>query len=244
MTTFRIGHRFQGPSGTGQGGWTSALFERTIGEPLTISIRRGIPLETDLEVIEVPGGWELHDDGPGPVMTARPRTEPFVDTEPVSIDAAAGARSRFPAAAEVVHPVPDCFSCGPIESSMGVHAGPLDDGTGRFAVDWIAPDWAETNGETEGALLWAALDCATAWYVGYSAGRRPAFTVGYAAELLTPIEAGHTYTLVAWNGDYPAQWDGRKRGGASAAFDRNGRCVGRSRSFWVAATLDDPRITV
>ena len=86
MTTFRIGHRFQGPSGTGQGGWTSALFERTIGEPLTISIRRGIPLETDLEVIEVPGGWELHDDGPGPVMTARPRTEPFVDTEPVSID--------------------------------------------------------------------------------------------------------------------------------------------------------------
>ena len=244
MTTFRIGQRFQGPSGTGQGGWTAALFERAVGEPLTISIRRGIPLETDLEVIEVAGGWELHDDGPEAVMTAHPRTESFVDTDPVPLDAAVRARQRFPAAAEVVHPVPDCFSCGPIESSMGVHAGPLDDGTDRFAVDWTVPAWTDASGEADQALLWAALDCATAWYVGYSAGRRPAFTVGYAVEALVPIESGETYSLVAWNGDYPAEWDGRKRGGASAAFDRQGRCVGRSRSFWVAAAIDDPRIAM
>lgn len=242
VTSLRIGHRFQGPSGTGQGGWTSALFERTVGEPLTISITRGIPLETDLEVFEVAGGWELHDDTKRPVMTARPRTEPFVDTEPVSIDAAADARRRFPAASEVVHPVPDCFSCGPVESSMGVHAGPLDDGTGRFAVDWTVPDWAQTGGEVDSALLWTALDCTTAWYVGYSDGRRPAFTVGYAAEVLTPLEPGQRYAVVAWSGDYPVAWDGRKRGGAAAAFDRDGRCVGRARSFWVAAALDNPRI--
>ena len=243
MTSLRIGHRFQGPSGTGQGGWTSARFEQAVGEPLSISIRRGIPLETDLAVVEVDGGWELRDDGDSPVMTARPRTESFLDTDAVSIDAAADARRRFPAASEVVHPVPDCFSCGPVETSMGVHAGPLDDGSGRFAVDWTVPDWAAIDGHVDSALLWTALDCATAWYVGYSDGRRPAFTVGYAAEVVTALEPGGTYAVVAWNGDYPAEWDGRKRGGAAAAFDRAGRCVGRARSFWVAAALDDPRIT-
>jgi len=242
LTSIRIAHRFQGPSRTGQGGWSSARFEEAVGQPLTVSIRKGIPLETDLPVIEVEGGWEVRD-GDDTILSAVPRTDPFVDTTPVSIEAAIAAKGRFPAAHEIVHPVPDCFSCGPIEASMGVHAGPLDDGTGRYAVDWTPPAWAENDGVVDPGVLWAALDCTTAWYICYSDGQRPAFTVAYGVEILAPIRFGETYAIVGWNGDYPAVWDGRKRGGASAAFDADGVCVARTRSFWVAAATDDPRIT-
>ena len=242
MTTLRLPHRFQGPSGTGQGGWTAARFEEAVGQPLTIAIRRGIPIETELAVVETTGGWELRD-GHETVLTGVPRREPFADTTPVTIEQAVAARARFPAASEVVHPVPDCFSCGPVERSMGVHAGPLDDGTGRYAVDWTVPAWADIDGGVDEGLLWAALDCTTAWYVAYSLDHLPAFTVSYAAEVVEPIRAGDTYALVGWNGDHPVAWDGRKRGGASAAFAADGTCVARTRSFWVAAATDDPRIT-
>lgn len=241
VSTIRIGHRFQGPSGSGQGGWTAALFERAAGEPLTISIRRPIPLEADMEVAVTDDGWELHHDGEV-ILAGVSRTEPFVHTEPVTIAAAVDARRRFPAATEVVHPVPDCFSCGPVETSMGVHAGPLDDGTGRFAVGWTVPDWGG-GGTADDALLWTAMDCTSAWYVAYSGSHRPAFTVSYAAEVTRPLRLGETPAVVAWSGAHPTEWDGRKRGAAAAAFDAGGDCVARSRSFWVAAARDDSRIT-
>lgn len=240
VSTIRIGRRFQGPSGSGQGGWTSALFERAVGEPLTIAIKRPIPLETELAVEAVDGGWEVHHDE-AVVLAGVPRTEGFVDTDPVPLSDAAIARQHFPAANDVVHPVPDCFSCGPVETSMGVHAGPLQDGSGRFAIDWTVPDWAGT-GRAGDALLWTAMDCTSAWYVGYAGSRRPAFTVSYAAEVERSLEIGETLAIVAWRGDYEAGWDGRKRGAAAAAFDADGKRVARARSFWVAAALDDPRI--
>ena len=241
VSTIRVDHRHQGPTGSGQGGWTAALFERAAGEPLTISIRRPIPLETDLAVVQVDGGWEARHGG-DVILAGVPRTESFVDTEPVPLDAAAIARGHFPAANEIVHPVPDCFSCGPVETSMGVHAGPLQDGSGRFAVDWTVPDRAG-DGRADDALLWTAMDCTSAWYVAYAGSRRPAFTVSYAAEVVRPSTIGETLAIVAWRGDYDAAWDGRKRGAAAAAFDADGACVARARSFWVAAALDDPRIT-
>lgn len=242
VTTIRIGRRYQGPSGTGQGGWTSALFERAVGHPLAISIRAPIPLDTDLDLAETDEGWQLRN-GEQVILAATPRTEPFVDTPAVSIEEAAAARARFPAANDAVHPVPDCFSCGPVETSMGVHAGPLADGSGRFAVDWTVPAWAATESLPDDALLWTAMDCTMAWYVAYRDDHRPAFTVSFAAEVTAPLVAGETYALVAWNGDYAAAWDGRKRGGAAAAFDSRGTCVARSRSFWVAAADNDPRVT-
>ena len=237
MTTLRIPHHYQGPSGTGQGGWASARFEEAVGRPITIGIRRGIPIETDLAVIETDHGWELRD-GLETILTGVERTEPFIDTDPVDISTAAAARTRFPAGASNAHPAPDCFSCGPSARSMGVHAGPLSDGSGRFAVDWVVPEQRTPDGQLDEGVLWAALDCTTAWYVAYSLEPRPAFTVAYSCEITAPLRPGDTYALVAWNGDHPTAWDGRKRGGAAAAFAADGTCVARSRSFWVA--VPDP----
>jgi len=70
--------------------------------------------------------------------------------------------------------------------------------------------------------------------VGWSREARTALTVQYAVEERVPLTPGATYAVVGWSGDNDPEWDGRKRHGASAAFDAEGRCVARSVSFWVS----------
>ena len=236
--TIRIGRWFQGPTDFGQGGWTAQRFLARIAEhtdhPMTASIKAAIPLETDLAVVRHDERWELTAPDGTTIMGATDWDPTYADTDPVSIDAARAARHRFLATVDE-HPVPSCFSCGKLPDSMGVHAGPLDDGSDRFATDWTVPDWAiDDDGGVDTGALWAAVDCCAAWWVGWSRPRRVALTVQYAVEVLRPLEPGATYALVGWGGDHDPEWDGRKRHAASAAFDASGRCVARSVSFWVS----------
>ena len=233
--TLRIGGRFQGPTGSGQGGWTAHRFTGAITQPVTTAMRAPVPLDTDLRIVRADDEWRLIDEtasDPVTVMVARPWNPVFADTEPVTIADAAAARARF---SEFVaeHPVPYCFSCGTQHDSMNVHAGPLGDG--RFATDWRVPEWAVSgSGIVDVGTLWAAIDCTAAWYVAYSRQPRSPVTAQFAVDVSGPIEPGTTYSLVSWSGDHPDEWDGRKRHGASAAFAPDGTCVARSVSFWIA----------
>lgn len=230
-SSIRVGTWFQGPTGSGQGGWTSANFERVIGQPVSVAIRAPIPLETDLEVRQVDETWELTGPEGHVVLVAHPWTPDVPETDPVSITDAAEASTRFPLFDD--HPVPVCFSCGLEHDSMRVHAGELADG--RWSSAWTAPAWATmADGTTDPAALWAAIDCCQAWFAGNAGGRRNSVTVQIAVDVLEPIQPGETYALVAWSGDYPAGWDGRKRGACGAVFTADGRCVATSRTFWVA----------
>lgn len=236
--TIRIGDWFQGPTDSGQGGWTAHRFlgqvARHTDRPMTVAIRAAIPLEVDLRVVASGDRWQLLAPDGRPIMDATEWEPAFADTDPVTLEAARGARHRFLATVDE-HPVPQCFSCGRLPDSMGVHAGPLADGTDRFATDWTVPDWAvDEHGHVDDGTLWAAIDCCAAWWVGWSRERRVALTAQYAVEQRQPLEPGATYALVGWGGDHDPEWDGRKRHAASAAFDATGCCVARSVSFWVS----------
>ena len=236
--TIRIGQWFQGPTDFGQGGWTAQRFLDRIAEhterPMTVSIAAAIPLEVDLAVVAQGDRWELVAPDGTTIMAVGEWQPGFADTDAITIDAARAARHRFLDTVDE-HPVPSCFSCGRLPGSMGVHAGPLADGTDRFATDWTVPDWAvDPDGNVDTGTLWAAIDCCAAWWVGWSRERRVALTVQYAVEEIHPLRPGATYALVGWGGDHDPEWDGRKRHAASAAFDADGRCVARSDSFWVS----------
>jgi hypothetical protein len=238
IDTIHIGTWFQGPTGSGQGGWTAQLFLDRIAthtdRPMTVSIRAAIPLDTDLAVVPTGGRWALRAPDGTTIMEATEWQPRFADTPPVTIEDARAARHRFLDTVDE-HPVPSCFSCGQLPDSMGVHAGPLDDGSGRFATDWTVPDWAvDEDGVVDPGSLWAAIDCCAAWWVGWSRERRVALTVQYAVEQRHPLQPGATYALVGWGGDHDPGWDGRKRHAASAAFDATGRCVAHSVSLWVS----------
>jgi hypothetical protein len=117
---------------------------------------------------------------------------------------------------------------------MHVHAAPIGDD--RVATDWTVPDWAvRSDGTVDTGALWAAADCCSAWWVGFTREPRVAYTVQYAVEELHQLEPGATYAIVGWAGDHDPEWSGRKRNAAAAVFDDDGRCVARSVSLWVAA---------
>lgn len=244
----RLGQDLQGPSGYGQGGWTAYHLVNAMDGPATVAIRRPIPLDTDM-VIQ-PGSadddpWLLTDPDGATILEATVWEPDFPETDPVSIEDAVAARGRFPRPGDL-HQVPNCFSCGLRPDSMRVHSGPLGDG--RFATDWMVPPWALTDDGTDvitdaaNGCLWAAIDCAAALFVGNDGGFRSSVTAQLAVDIRHPLEAGATYSLVSWGGDWPHDgWDGRKRAAASSAFDADGRCVAVSRSFWIA--VDDPPAT-
>lgn len=236
MASLTVPQFFQGPTGSGQGGWTAAKLVHIIGHPATTAIRAPIPLDTPLDVVELESsGAKLVDPATSTVILEAVPWEPdFPSTAPVTLDAARQARARFPVS-DLEHPVPMCFSCGLGPDTMHVHAGPLGDG--RFAADWRVPDWAcRADGSVDEAVIWAAIDCTAAWYVCYEGEQRTAFTVQFATEVLVPLRAGETYALVGWAGDWEGGWHGRKRGAASAAFDSDGVCVAHARSFWVSVS--------
>lgn len=235
-----IDRRFQGPTGSGQGGWTAHRFARAVGRSLAVSIRAPIPLETALAVVHETTDeeqWLLVSNGGAStgatIMTGSPAAPIDVATAPVTVGAAAAARQRFDSLVQE-HPVPECFSCGVGDDSMLVHAAPLDDGTGRYASDWSVPEWAVSRNGVDDGVVWAALDCAAAWYVCTSGAQRTAFTVQFQVEVLAELASDETYALVSWSGGASDQWDGRKRRAASAAFAADGQCVAKSTSLWVS----------
>ena len=138
---------FQGPTGSGQGGWTAHRLAERIDHPVTVAIKAPVPLTTELDVMHDVQNerWLLVDhtgEHARTVMVAEPWEAAFADTPPVSVDEAVAARGRFGTVVDE-HPVPHCFSCGLQHDSMRVHAGPLDgDPHGRFATDWTPPAWA------------------------------------------------------------------------------------------------------
>lgn len=218
----------------GQGGFTCQQFVEAIGEPVTVALRSPIPVETDLDVVHQEDRWHLVDPSdPATVILEATRWDiDYASTPAVTIDEAAAARRGFPLTAET-HPAPHCLSCGLQERSLHVHAGPLDDG--RWATPFRMPEWSLIDGSVDPSLLWMAMDCSCGWYISHSGpDQRQAVTVQFAVDVHTPIEPETDYALVAWNGDYPLSWDGRKRGAGSALFDASGTCVANSRSFWVA----------
>lgn len=225
---------YQGPTGSGQGGWTSQQLAAAIGEPVTVAIKAPVPLETPMAISAADDGWRLApvDNPDHTVLYATTWQRDFATTTAVSIEDATSARARFPHAADA-HPVPVCFSCGLEPDSMHVHCGPLDDD--RWATDWTVPAWAvDPDGAVNEGALWAAIDCTQAIYAGCDGGLRNSVTAQLAVEVLRPLQPGATYALVAWHGTYERGWDGRKRGAGGAAFDADGDLVARSSSFWIA----------
>lgn len=233
--SLRVDERFQGPTGRGQGGWAAARLAAIVAEPVTVWLRAAIPLAVEMGVRRTGAGWSC-THGSEVILEATPWDPDTVPCEPITIDEAVEGRHRFLFDASNHH-APQCFSCGMQPDSMRVHAGPLPDRGDEtlFATDWTPPDWAvRTDGSVDPGVLWAALDCTSAFFVCCHPVMRRAFTGTYAVEVFRPVEPGETLALVSWAGDSGTEWKRRKRGAASAAFAADGDTVARARSLWIA----------
>src|SRR5262245_41531624 len=155
-----IGARFNGPPGSGNGGYTCGLvasYVETVGA-VQVTLRRPPPLETPLSIVGFDGGVQAVAPD-GTLVAEGVPAELAADTDPgpavpfpQAVSASAGYRGFH------AHPFPTCFVCGPARADgLRLFPGPLPDG--RTATPW------RVRSDVAPVLVWAALDCPGGWSV-------------------------------------------------------------------------------
>ena len=221
-----IARRFNGPPGSGHGGYSAGCAGVLVDAPAAqVTLRRPPPLETPLAVRRRDGAVELVD-GADVVAEARPAELAVAGPAPVGLDEAAAAAERF--AWKHDHPFPTCFGCGPERDpvdALCLFCGPVGDG--RFAVPWTPPEWTG-DGVVEPLFAWAALDCPSSSPV-HGTISSPVVLGRFTVALEEPIEVGAPHVIQSWL----ERSDGRKRHTAVAIFSAAGERRAVGRAVWV-----------
>jgi hypothetical protein len=209
--------RFNGPPGSGNGGWSAGAFAvaagaRLGGPAVEVTLRRPPPLDTELTVAD---GAVL--DGETLVATLVEAAGELVPVAPADPAAA------LPYLGFTHHPFATCYVCGPERpDGLRIFPGLLPDG--RTAAPWTVP------ADVDLPTLWAALDCPGGWTVlrndrAYVLGR-----IAVSADELP--EPGGVCVVVG----QAIEVAGRKAMVNSTVYAPDGHRIATARATWIATT--------
>jgi hypothetical protein len=214
--------RFNGPPGSGNGGYSAGVFAAGVGghtgagdAPCEITLRRPPPLDAPLSTLDgrvhAPDGRVVAEVAPaGVVHTAVP---------PIAYTDAVSASASYAGFAE--HPFPSCYVCGPDRpDGLRIFPGPVSDGV--TAAPWTVP------ADVSVPVVWAALDCPGGWAV-ISAGRP--YVLGRIAVQLDRVPAPGDQCVVL---GARAATEGRKAFVHSTLYGPDGAELARARATWIA----------
>lgn len=220
--------RFNGPPGSGNGGYSAGVFSRLVDGDAEVTLRSPPPLETPMEVTHDDGRVLVHD---GDTVVAEVRVSPFeleLPTAP-SIEQAEAAREGYLGYRQ--HEFPTCFTCGTArQDGLAVHPGPVF-GTGVVASPWTADDSLPSqDGVLLPEIIWAALDCPGAWATMRELTSDPVVLGRMAATIVAPVALGSTLVSYGWQ----MGAEGRKAYAGTAIADTRGRTVAYAKQVWIA----------
>jgi hypothetical protein len=211
--------RYNGPTGSANGGYTSGLVAELLGGAAEITLRSPPPLDRPLDV-ERDGDRVRVLDGGNVIAEAVPAQLELEIPRPPTYGEAVEASARYPGYEE--HAFPRCFVCGPERDpgdGLRIFAGPLGDG--RVASPWVPA-------EVEPKIVWAALDCPGAIAVGFP--DRGETLLGRLAVRIEGLpEVGERCIVVGW----PLGEEGRKLYAGTALYGEGGRSLARARATWI-----------
>lgn len=218
--------RFNGPPGSGNGGYCSGLFSSLVdttgpGAGAEVTLRKPPPLDAPLTIEgNGNGSFEVYDAQRVLIAQAQPATVDAADVpEPVSWAEAVAASEHYRGFA--AHPFPTCFVCGPLrEDGLRLFPGPLADK--RTAAPWRVPDEVTTT------WVWAALDCPGGWSVPLEV--RPYVLGRIAARVAALPRPGDECVVI---GEFLDE-NGRKAQVRSAVFGPAGELLAHARATWIA----------
>jgi hypothetical protein len=223
-----IEHKFRGPRGSANGGYTSGLLASFVHGPAEVTLRLPPPLGRPLEVV-TDGGVELRD-GDAVVAEARVAEVDLDVPAPISLEEAAGAALPHGDRASVF---PECFVCGwAREDGLRIHAGPVG---GR---ELVAATWAPRAEFVSSEFVWAALDCPGAYTLDFGVRGTP--VLGRLAARVEHLpHPGERCVVMGW----PLGQEGRKHYAGTALFGEDGRLLGSARATWIIPlpTLNPPK---
>jgi hypothetical protein len=211
--------RFNGPPGSGNGGYSAGLVASHLTGAVEVTLRRPPPLETPLTVTAGDGSVQVHD-GEALVASARTDTGERPDAVPAvpfaaAVEASAGYRGF------VSHPFPTCYVCGPErDDGLALFPGPLPDG--RTAAPWRVPS------EVSPVLVWAALDCPGGWSV-LTEGRP--YVLGRMTTRIDALPEPGSECVITGR---PVAVEGRKATVLSTLYGPGGDVLAVAKATWIA----------
>lgn len=220
MSTITVERRFNGPPGSGNGGYSAGLIATAIGQGVAVRLHQRIPLDRPLSIAGGDGErWEVRADEEL-IATARlAPVEAQVPEAPPYSEALAASKHYV---GFKHHSWPGCFVCGPERKrhdGLCIFPGAIE-GVSVLAAPWI-PDPTLDNGagKVRPEFIWAALDCP-----GYfaSAHPAPALLGEFSVHVDRLVHIDEPCVVVAWS----ISRDGRKHRAGTALFDEDGeRCA-------------------
>jgi len=227
MTSVVIPARFNGPAGSGHGGYSAGLVAAALGPSATVRLAAPPPLDTRMTLEDTDYGVRLMA-GDTLVADARAGRPELEVPPPPDLAAAARASESYPGFVE--HPFPTCFGCGTARAEgdgLRIFPGPTG-ADGLLAAPWTPAADLATDGVVDPVFAWAALDCPS----GFACIPPMSMSVlaTMTAEIEAPIHAGEPYVITAW----PISHDGRKHRGGAAIHDAAGTRVAVADTLWIS----------
>ena len=245
MPALTVSPRFRGPERSANGGYMCGRAAGYLDGPVTVTLHRPPPLDTQLRV-EADSADSVsirHGDTVVAEATAARDSPPLWVPETVSMDetrAAEGAARYFQ------DPMfPTCFVCGPQRSpgdGLRIFPGPVR-GRALWAAPWT-PDASLADGGPKVRLeiAWAALDCPSGIAAAEAAdvNGETAILLGRMTASVAALPAvGEQCRVIAW----PVGRDGRKLTAASALLGEGGQVLAAARMVWLTVPRTAAQMT-
>lgn len=226
MDTLTIAARFNGPPGSGNGGYVCGCLARHISGASAVTLRAPPPLETPLRLVRADGRVELRD---GDTLVADAAAAPLsLEAPPApTLDEATQAAARYPGHSD--HRYPTCFVCGPgRDDGLDIFTGKVE-GRDLVASPWTpGADLGDESGVLREEFIHAALDCPSYWALSHAG--KPALLARMTARIDAPLpRVGAPLIVAAW----ALGSDGRKHRGASALYAADGALIARAEALWI-----------
>jgi hypothetical protein len=252
-----VDSRFNGPPGSGNGGYTCGLAAaevmaswpataglsgagRAAGPAVEVTLQKPPPLATPLDVAATSDTELTVSNGGTVILTARPAPEPaaVAGTAPVTLTRARQLVDAYDVDAyRAAHPFPTCFTCGPDrdpDDGLRIFPAPLAERGEFVACPWTpSASVAADDGLVAEPVMWAAIDCPS----GMARFAHGAGEEGFASVLgrMTAIvhrrpEPGENLVAAGWT----VVTKGRKTDAAGAVWSAEGELLAASATVWIA----------
>jgi hypothetical protein len=230
LSNLTIAPRFNGPPGSGHGGYVSGRVATLLAGPARVRLHRPPPLGRPLLVRRDAEGVTALD-GEVVVATGAPTTVEVTPPSAVTLAEAEAAAREYPGFRD--HAFPRCFGCGHARrpgDGLRIFPGPVA-GRELVAAPWM-PDASlgDGRGAVRPEFIWAALDCPSGWAPIVAAGGQPMLLGELAVRVLGRVEVTEPCVVMGW----ALGGGGRKRLAAAALLGADGTARAVAQATWIA----------
>ena len=234
--SFRVAERYCGPPNSGNGGYVCGRLANYLDGPVRGKLVAPTPLETDIDIVSEGAGVAAYV-GKQKIGAAEPaKVEIELPDVPTDLELFAAREAYINDARE--HPLSHCFVCGPTRKpgdALRLFTGPVPHSPVNADIWTPGEDFAAADGLVRSEILWAALDCPTAFALRH--GNTKLCLLGaLTAEIRRRPRPDERLIVMAW----PRGVDGRKNYGDGALIDENGDIVAAANAVWLELT--DPKM--